>query len=92
MKCQNVKNNVPCEHEALFILRPQCCKMYLCEYCAAYARIFTDDILEIAEGITFEQAAQQNVHLTAFGDQPSASIPLQIPMFADDLSAINGGR
>jgi hypothetical protein len=66
--------------------------MYLCEYCAAYARIFTDDILEIAEGITFEQAAQQNVHLTAFGDQQSESIPLQMPLFAEDLPAKHGGR
>lgn len=83
MKCQNRKNNVPCEHEALFILRPKCCKMYLCEYCAAYARIFTDDILEIAEGITFKQAAQPRAHLTAEGGQVSQSIPLQLPLFAE---------
>jgi hypothetical protein len=37
-------------------------------------------------------AAEHNVHLTAFGVQPSESIPLQLPLFADDLSATNGGR
>ena len=66
--------------------------MYLCEYCAAYARVFTDDILDIEEGITFQQAAEQNVHLTAFGDQQSASNPMQLSLFADDPSAIIGGR
>lgn len=37
-------------------------------------------------------AAEQNVHLTAFGVQPSRSIPLQLSLFADDLSATIGGR
>lgn len=36
--------------------------------------------------------AEQNVHLTAFGGQPSESIPLQMPLFADDLFVSIGGR
>ena len=66
--------------------------MYLCEYCAAYARVFTDDILDIEEGITFQQAAEQKVHLTAFGDQPSVSYPLQMSLFAEVPPATIGGR
>ena len=37
-------------------------------------------------------AAQQSVHLTAFGDQQPVFYPLQMSLFADDLSATNGGR
>ena len=37
-------------------------------------------------------AAEQSMHLTAFGDQQPASYPLQLPLFADDLSATYGGR
>ena len=37
-------------------------------------------------------AAEQNVHLTAFGVRPSALIPLQLSLFADDLTATIGGR
>ena len=37
-------------------------------------------------------AAQQSVHLTAFGDQQSASYPLQLSFFADDQPATIGGR
>lgn len=36
-------------------------------------------------------AAQQRVHPTAFGVQPPASYPLQLSLFADDLSATFGG-
>lgn len=37
-------------------------------------------------------AAEQSMHLTAFGGQPSRSIPLQLSLFADDPSAKHGGR
>jgi hypothetical protein len=36
--------------------------------------------------------AQHSVHLTAFGAGMHAAIPLQGCLFADDLSAIIGGR
>lgn len=37
-------------------------------------------------------AAQQSVHLTAFGVQPPASYPLQLSLFADVPPATIGGR
>lgn len=91
MICQNRIDGIPCEHEAKFVMRPNpncqnfCCNMYLCEYCAAYARVFTDDILDIEEGITFQQAA-------AFGDQQSMSKSLQLSLFADVPPATIGGK
>lgn len=36
-------------------------------------------------------AAKQRVHPTAFGVQPHMSYPLQLSLFADDLSATFGG-
>ena len=37
-------------------------------------------------------AAEQSVHLTAFGTGGRGAIPLQLSLFADDLSAKIGGR
>ena len=37
-------------------------------------------------------AAQQSLHMTAFGVQKSASIPLQLSLFAEVPSATIGGR
>lgn len=86
MKCQNRIDGNPCPHVAKFILRPNpnchniCCNMYLCEYCAAYARIFTDDILDIEEGITFEQAAMEKP--TAKTEPQLLGTPVQLSMFS----------
>ena len=35
---------------------------------------------------------QHNVHLTVFGAGGRDTIPLQLPLFADDLSATIGGK
>jgi len=44
------------------------------------------------ERVQSENATQQSVHLTAFGDQQSAPNPLQASMFVEVSPAINGGR
>ena len=57
-----------------------------------YDMVLRENKSSLLEHIQKLNAVEHGVHLTAFGVQPSESIPLQIPMFADDLSAINGGR
>ena len=42
--------------------------------------------------IVRKYAAQQSVHLTAFGAGGRGAIPLQLSLFADDQSATIGGR
>lgn len=80
MKCQNRINGVPCKHEALFILRPNCCNMHLCQYCAAYARMFTDDILDISEGVTFSDAEKQHKDMKVSKNQNENIAPKQLQL------------
>lgn len=97
MKCQNVDcyDATPCEHEAKFIMYPNtdcqcgiCSPLYLCEYCVVRARMFTDDILDIEAGVTFEQVANQHKMqrtvetVPAFeGDQSPEVLPVKVAEF-----------
>ena len=81
--------------------------MSICKICNQKIRIVVDDEGSFVmahttngemSGVICEnlanhfQAAEQSVHLNAFGVQVHALIPLQMSLFADVSSATSGGR